>query len=568
MSRRSESVRGLIPGQACSSCMERRAPSERSWMIRGVHLVAMISAVAATEQLPSCVSFMVRFMGRSLLGPPARSYRSKSDSLGARVLAVEPFADGRCAAPALVDRPDNQRLTAAGIARCEDARDRGRKPGCRDVAARIALCTEPVEQLLLRPEEAHREQDELGWARLLTAGHGLERRYACVALPDDALDGAVAFEPRRRDREVALAALLEGIRGAELHRPARPRRQVVRARGRRLADQLDLRHRGGPFAVCVRDAVGARVTAADHDDVLAGGRDRRCRCAVDDALPLGQVLHREVDAGELSPGHEQVARDARAGGHDDRVVLGAELGDVDVDADFDTEPELDALGGELSDAALDELLLDLELRHAEAHKATGRLVALVDRHPLACARELLGARKAGRPGADHRDAPPRRRGGGQRHDPALGPGPVDDRELDLLDRDRVAFVDLQHARRLAGCGAQPPRELGEVVRAVQLLARLGPAVAVDEVVPVRDQVADRAAVVTERHAALHAAGSLRAQVCERQRADELADVADALAGGAAGRFRAAKAEEGPDLAHQAASSDSLVTKPTPPAETG
>ena len=318
----------------------------------------------------------------------------------------------------------------------------------------------------------------------------------------------------------------------------------------------------------VRDAVGSGVAAADHDDVLAGGRDRRLRRAVEHALPLGEVLHREVHAGELSPGHGQVARDARAGGDDDRVVLGAKLGDVDVDADLDAEPELDALGGELADAALDELLLDLELRHAEAHEAAGRLVALVDRDPLACARELLGAGETGRPGADHRNAPSRRRGGGQRHDPALGPGAVDDRELDLLDRDGVAFVDLEHARRLAGRGAQPAGELGEVVRAVQLLARLGPAVAVDEVVPVRDQVADRAAVMAERHAALHAAGSLRAQLGERQRADELADVADALRGRAPGRFGAAEAEEGADLAHQAASSDSLVTKPTPPAETG
>ena len=74
--------------------------------------------------------------------------------------------------------------------------------------------------------------------------------------------------------------------------------------------------------------------------------------------------------------------------------------------------------------------------------------------------------------------------------------------------------------------------------------------------------------MAERHAALHAAGRLRAQLGERQGADELANVADAFRRRAAGRFGTAETEEGADLSHQAASSDSLVTKPTPPADTG
>ena len=176
--------------------------------------------------------------------------------------------------------------------------------------------------------------------------------------------------------------------------------------------------------------------------------------------------------------------------------------------------------------------------------------------------------RAGRPEPITATRAPRADGGRQRHDPALGPGAIDDRELDLLDRDGVALVDLEHTGRLARRRAEPARELGEVVRAVQLLARLRPAVAVDEVVPVRDQVPERAAVLAERHAALHAAGGLRAQLGERQRADELAHVADAFRGRARGASARPRLEEGADLSHQAASSDSLVTKPTPPADTG
>jgi hypothetical protein len=102
--------------------------------------------------------------------------------------------------------------------------------------------------------------------------------------------------------------------------------------------------------------------------------------------------------------------------------------------------------------------------------------------------------------------------------------------------------------------AEAPGELGEVVRRVQLVDRLAPAVAVDEVVPVGDQVAERAAVVAERHAALHAARALLAQTLDRQRGEELSVVANALARIAFRRVDPLDLEEPAELAHQAACS--------------
>src|SRR4051794_8319893 len=114
MSSRSESVRGLMPGQAFSSCMKRRGPSERSWTISGVHLVAMISAVAATAQFPwSWMSFIVLLMAPILLPPRVRGYR-KGSGRRAALDAVEPGGDLRGAFPALVDRPDDQGLAPPG----------------------------------------------------------------------------------------------------------------------------------------------------------------------------------------------------------------------------------------------------------------------------------------------------------------------------------------------------------------------------------------------------------------------------------------------------------------------
>src|SRR5437899_6637042 len=102
MSSRSESLRGLLPGQAFSSCMKRRGPSERSWTISGVHLVAMISAVAATAQFPwSWMSFIVLLMARILLPLPGRAYGNGSGACRLVFEAVEPGGDLRGALPAL-----------------------------------------------------------------------------------------------------------------------------------------------------------------------------------------------------------------------------------------------------------------------------------------------------------------------------------------------------------------------------------------------------------------------------------------------------------------------------------
>src|SRR3954452_7149348 len=142
MSRRSESVRGLMPGHACSSCMKRRGPSERSWTINGVHFVAMISAVAATAQFRcSWTSFIVRFMWLMLLGSPGGCYRNGSVGGCSR----EPRVDGRRAPPALVDRPHDQRLPAPRVARREHSIDGRRVTRGVDVVARVALDAERVE---------------------------------------------------------------------------------------------------------------------------------------------------------------------------------------------------------------------------------------------------------------------------------------------------------------------------------------------------------------------------------------------------------------------------------------
>ena len=208
---------------------------------------------------------------------PRASGKARIDVTSSR--PGEPPVDGARALAALVDRPDDQRLAAARVAGGEDAvRPTSRSAG----ASALPRASRSTPSCSSRPVSGPRKPiaSSTSSAGCVSSvpGDRLERRHAGVLAPSgSARRGRSPREVRGRDREVALAALVQRVGGAELHRPARPRRDVVGPRGRRLADELDLRHRRGALAVRVADAVGARVAAADHDHVLAGRRDHRSR---------------------------------------------------------------------------------------------------------------------------------------------------------------------------------------------------------------------------------------------------------------------------------------------------
>jgi hypothetical protein len=135
-----------------------------------------------------------------------------------------------------------------------------------------------------------------------------------------------------------------------------------------------------------------------------------------------------------------------------------------------------------------------------------------------------------------------------RGDPSFFVRAIDDRDLDRLDRDRIG-VDAKDARALARRRAQTPGELGEVVRGVQPVERRVPAIAVDEIVPVGNQVAERAALVTERNSAIHAARALHLQVGLRVRQIDLAPVLHPLFDGAGRMLLALDLDEPGRLTH-------------------
>ena len=82
--------------------------------------------------------------------------------------------------------------------------------------------------------------------------------------------------------------------------------------------------------------------------------------------------------------------------------------------------------------------------------------------------------------------------------------------FNLLDGDR-GLVDAENARGLAGRGTNAPGKFREIVGGMQLADSFLPAPAINEIIPVRNEIVHRAAGVAERHTAIHAAGSLVAK---------------------------------------------------------
>jgi len=84
-----------------------------------------------------------------------------------------------------------------------------------------------------------------------------------------------------------------------------------------------------------------------------------------------------VHAVEVGAGDLQRALDARADGHHHGVVALGDLLRPGVNAHVDATGKVDPLGLEQRDPAVDHPLLQLRVRHPEAHQPAGRLVALV-----------------------------------------------------------------------------------------------------------------------------------------------------------------------------------------------
>ena len=185
-------------------------------------------------------------------------------------------------------------------------------------------------------------------------------------------------------------------------------------------------------------------------------------------------------------------------------------------------------------------------------------MALEERDARAAARKLPRRSQAGGAGSNHGDAGCVLGSRRKRRGAAYRPLVIGDCALVILDGGRL-ILKAQVTRGLAGSGAHAARELGQRIGERQALGGIGPHATPHEVVPLGNQVVQRAsraarlakreARLAERHATVHAAAGLRALVLLVQRHGKLAKVLECLGCGPLAVGDPSEVDVSSDLAH-------------------
>ena len=115
------------------------------------------------------------------------------------------------------------------------------------------------------------------------------------------------------------------------------------------------------------------------------------------AVLAGQVIHRELDAAEVSPFDRQVARAGRAAAQAHCVKVVEQLPAGSIDPDVGLRDEFHAFCFHLREPAVEVAFLHLEVGNSVTQQPADPVGPLVDRHRMAGAGELLGTGKPAGP---------------------------------------------------------------------------------------------------------------------------------------------------------------------------
>ena len=214
-------------------------------------------------------------------------------------------------------------------------------------------------------------------------------------------------------------------------------------------------------------AVGPGVAAPDDRDALGAGADpRQLQRALADEVRRFQIVHGEVHAPQVTPGHGEVTRARGAARQHDGVEFGSKgvgrehrhvrrcstgdlLGVQRVPPPhLDARTELRPLFFHLGEAPVQHRLIQLERGDAVAQQATDALGTLEDHHRVPGPGELLGRREPGGARTDDRHVLSGPSAGPVGRERSGAGRPLGGLELDLLDQHRLGN-DPEHARALA-----------------------------------------------------------------------------------------------------------------------
>ena len=225
--------------------------------------------------------------------------------------------------------------------------------------------------------------------------------------------------------------------------------------------------------------------------------------------------------------------------HDHGIELGTQVGGDRRIGGIDSQAEHDAKLVHKGHAALDHVFRKLHIGNAVHEQPAGAVVALNDRHQRPAPRELPCGSKPRRPRSHHGNP---RRILGSRLKPVrttVRPFPIGNGAFVVVDGRGLVAHPAKVARSLAKGRAHTARELRQRRGKRETLGGLGPSSAIHELVPLRDEVVERAAArasaakrtahLAKRNPAHHAAARLSALGIFIEVHIELVVVANALA---------------------------------------
>ena len=199
-----------------------------------------------------------------------------------------------------------------------------------------------------------------------------------------------------------------------------------------------------------------------------------------------------------------------------------------VDVNIRSHFKLDAFRRQYIHAAVNHILVQLEVGDAITQQPTGRFVFIHQCDAVSHQVQSVGGNQPGRSCTYHRHLFPV----SFRSlylDISFAESRLNDSRLILTNRHRLVARQFQYARLLAEGRADTSREFREVTSGRQYLIRLFPFAFVQGILPFGLFVSYRACPVAERHPAIHAAGSLQLPAVCIQCLFNLTEVSDSLA---------------------------------------
>src|SRR6185295_8642761 len=277
-------------------------------------------------------------------------------------------------------------------------------------------------------------------------------------------------------------------------------------------------------------AIGARVTTPDDHHPLTRGQNVKLgheRVTMATLILLRKEFHGLVNPFEFSSGHRQIAWLLSAARQNDGIELALQILDRQRFSYVRIGDKANPLFLHQLKAAVDDLLFQFEFRDAVAQQSTDAVGLFVHRDPMAAAVKLLSCGQPRRTRAHDRNFSSRTEFGWLRLDPAFRKSALNYVLLDILDRN-WRLIDAQHTRSLARRRTYASGKLRKIIGRMQLANCFFPAPAINQIVPIRNDVVDRTSGVTERYPAIHATPALCTQLLFRKILIDLEPVVDPL----------------------------------------